>query len=99
MLGDVVGWSPFWCAGTVDANATVLATKGKVGFTCTRTATGVYQFNFNTPHPDGQNYVVNATSSVFHAWVVTTTAEYCLIYVANAGNRLTNATVHFSVLA
>ena len=39
----ISNYNPFWVAGKVDPNANVLVSKGKVGFTVTRTATGNYR--------------------------------------------------------
>jgi hypothetical protein len=61
--GNLVGWSPFFCAGRVNGeNMTILSSRGRVDFTFTRPSgfpTGVYRITFNTPAPDA-NYVISA---------------------------------------
>jgi hypothetical protein len=97
--GNVVGWSPFWAAGMVSGTGVALATKGRVGFTCTRVSVGRFRIDFATPHPDGDAYVINAVAAVFHCWVGFLTPEFFEVNMANAGNSLIDANFHFAVLA
>jgi hypothetical protein len=61
--GNLVGWSPFFCAGRVNGeNMTILSSRGRVGFTFTRPSgypTGVYKITFATAAPDA-DYVISA---------------------------------------
>jgi hypothetical protein len=66
VLGEVTGWSPFWIAGKVlgtQSTPTVVASKGRVGFSVTRRngATGQFIITFDQNHPDGSDYVVALT--------------------------------------
>jgi hypothetical protein len=98
VLGNINGWSPFWVAGLVNSTGVALATKGRVGFTCTRVSTGRFRIDFATPHPDGDAYVVSAVAAVFHCWVGLLTSGSCEVYMASASNTLFDANFHFMVL-
>jgi hypothetical protein len=98
---DPAGVNPFWVAGKVDSNASVLVSKGKVAFTVTQTTTGNYRVDFASPHPAGVHYVISLTAASANFWVdqSSTTASSFLIALraSNFGN--TSAQFHISVLA
>jgi hypothetical protein len=98
VLGNF-GWSPFWSAGMVSATGAALATKGRVGFTCTRVSVGRFRIDFATPHPDGDAYVINAVAAVFHSWVGLITPGSFEVNMASASNALIDTNFHFAVLA
>jgi cytoskeletal protein CcmA (bactofilin family) len=97
--GSIVGWSPFWVAGMVDGNANVLASKGKVAFTCTRETTGNYRVNFASPHPNGATYVVTVSSISVNQWVDQLATSSFLAVTRNSSVAAQNATFFFTVLA
>jgi hypothetical protein len=96
--GNVLGWSPFWCAGMVDANANVLVSRGKVGFTCMRVATGNFRIDFASPHPNGANYVVTITTVYVNQWVDQLTSSSFLAVLWSSTYAQQNATLSFTVL-
>jgi hypothetical protein len=60
---DTDALHPYFCAGRVNANATVASSIGRVGYTVHRHSShpaGVYEIRFNTPAPNN-NYVVTLT--------------------------------------
>ena len=97
--GSIVGWTPFWVAGMVDVNANVLVSKGRVGFTCTQTATGNCRVNFAMAHPDGANYVVQITTIGVNQWVDQLTSTSFLAVMRNSSMAQQNQLFFFSVLA
>ncbi len=51
--------NPFWVAGRINGtDVTVLTSKGRHGFTVTRSQTGFFRVSWTTPHPDGDNFIV-----------------------------------------
>jgi hypothetical protein len=104
VLGDVVGWSPFFCAGRVNGvTADVGSSIGRVGYTVARASgqsTGVYVITFDTPAPNN-GYVVSlanmnfGTSYLWDANPPTVNGFHCVV-VSN-GWQLRNAIFHFSV--
>jgi hypothetical protein len=66
--GNIVGWSPFFCAGRVDGTTlAAVSSIGRVGYTVARAsgqATGVYVVTFATPAPSS-NYVITLTNMNF----------------------------------
>ena len=64
--GNLNGWSPFLCAGRVGEDGSVLSSKGRVGYTVNRTATGRYTISFATP-ASANDYVVQLTCFTFDA--------------------------------
>jgi hypothetical protein len=98
-----LGGSPFFCAGTVDADGTVLTRKGqRPNFTCTQYGTGAYEIFFEEPHPAGANFVVNLTGQTFHVWVRASneapTATGFKVGVVNSSNSVLNLPFYFAVL-
>ncbi len=51
-------YNPFFCAGSVRADGTKSFDKGRVGFTSTRTSTGVYIITYASAYPNN-NYIVS----------------------------------------
>jgi hypothetical protein len=97
--GNIVGWSPFWVAGVVDPNGTVLVSKGRIAFTCTRVATGNYRIDFASPHPNGASYVMSVMSISPNQWVDQVTSSSFLAVIRTSSYAQTNATFYFSVIA
>jgi hypothetical protein len=97
----ISNYNPFWVPGKVDPNANVLVSKGKVGFTVTRTATGNYRVDFATAHPNGTNYVINIASDAANYWldVSSTTSSSFLVALRASNFAAQNSTLHFTVLA
>jgi hypothetical protein len=91
--------SPFWVAGKVGGDANVVVSRGQVGFTCTRIATGNFRVDFASPHPDGADYVVVVTSVTANYWVDHITSSSFLAVVRTSSFAPTNTTFFFSVLA
>jgi hypothetical protein len=61
-----LGGNPFWIAGKVlgtQSTPTVVASKGRVGFSVTRrdNLAGQYIVRFDQDHPDGSDYVITLT--------------------------------------
>ncbi len=50
-----------FCVGRINADGTIKTSKGRVGFTCSKVATGNYLISFATDHPDGADYVISLT--------------------------------------
>ena len=80
--------NPYHVAGRVQ-NTTILKSKGKYGFTITKLATGYYQINFNTAHPDGTNYIALAMGEGYagSAWNIVNNAN--AITYANTASSTT----------
>jgi hypothetical protein len=99
--GNLVGWSPFWVAGTVDASGNVLLSKGRVAFTCTREATGNYRVTFASPHPNGAIYVASllSASPCPNFWVDQVAVSSFLAVLRTSSFTQQNATFYFTVLA
>jgi hypothetical protein len=94
--------NPFWAAGTIASNGDALSKKGRVDFTCLRTAAGNYRIAFAEPHPDGAVYVIGLTSFVFFAQVngsIVPTAGEFRVRLINGNLQDTDAQFYFSVLA
>jgi hypothetical protein len=103
-------WSPVFCAGRVNANATVASSVGRVGYTVLRPntfGTGVYRITFNTPAPNN-NYVISLMqlgSGSIKIWdstdvpggLPTTTTFHAITYDVN-GTTVKNYDFLFSVL-
>jgi hypothetical protein len=105
---SVQGGSPYFCAGRVNANATIASSIGQVGFTVTRHWTqpaGVYEIRFNTPAPNN-NYVVTLTqqgSGNIKLWDSPSqsgppTAERFHVVTYNANWALADCVFHFAVV-
>jgi hypothetical protein len=99
--GSLINYNPFWVAGKVDPNAVVLVSKGKVGFTVTRTATGNYRVDFNSAHPNGSNYVISIASDATNYWldISSTTSSSFLVALRASNFAAQNSTLHFTILA
>jgi hypothetical protein len=86
----------------VAANGTIEKKKGKVDFSCTRTAAGNYLITFAQPHPDGANYVIQLSSYVFFSQIngstVPTNTDF-RVRLTNANLQDTDAVFYFAVLA
>ena len=48
--------NPFYCAGTIAANGSIISTRGRVGFTVSKPGTGVYDVSFASNYPSGGNF-------------------------------------------
>jgi hypothetical protein len=103
------GWSPFFCAGRVNANASVASSIGRVGYSVHRHVDhprGVYEIRFNTAAPNN-DYVVSLTQigsgniklwdSAFYSGLPTAARFYVVMY--NASWVLADWSFHFSVYA
>ena len=55
--------NPFWIAGKVAANGTLITSKGRYGFSCSKSATGAYLITPDTAFGN-TNYIVSLTSQV-----------------------------------
>ena len=84
---------PYFCAGRVAANGSVLTSRGSVGFPWLRTNTGDYQITFAQAHPDGANFIVSLTpertsgTGVVDDISVTYNATTSLTLVANTRHQ------------
>jgi hypothetical protein len=98
---SVVGGSPFWVAGKVDSNTSILTSSGRVGFTIAQTATGNYRVDFASPHPAGVNYIVSLTSTAANYWVdgASITASSFLVALRASNFGAQNSPFFFTVLA
>jgi hypothetical protein len=103
-----MGGSPYYCAGRVNANATIASSIGRVGYSVHRHAdhpVGVYEIRFSTPAPNN-NYVVGLTQegsgniklwdSAVHNGPPTAARFYVVMY--NASWVLRDWPFHFSVV-
>jgi hypothetical protein len=101
-------WSPWFCAGRVNANATIASSIGQVGFSVIRhwsQPAGVYEIRFNTPAPNN-DYVVTLTQigsgniklwdSAVNSGPPTAARFYVVTY--NSNWQLADWAFHFSVL-
>ena len=59
-------WNPFWCAGKVGGEISViLSSFCRVSYTVSRgviQAAGVYKITLDSVHPRGGNYLINTTN-------------------------------------
>jgi hypothetical protein len=94
---SVVGGSPFYCAGKVGFNGTILSTSGRVSFTVVRTGSGLYSVTFASPHPVENNIV--QVSSFGYAAVTATSATGFNLQIRNTALAIADHTFFFSVLA
>ena len=103
-----LGGNPSFCAGRVNANATIASSIGRVGFSVIRPATfpaGVYQILFDTPAPNN-NYVINLaqqSNGNIKIWDATLyngppTAARFHVVCYNQNWVLTDSVFHFSVV-
>jgi hypothetical protein len=103
------GWSPVFCAGRVNADATRATSIGRVGYTVSRPSgfpTGVYRIQFDSPAPNN-NYVISLAqlgTGNIKIWDSTdapgrlpSTASFHVV-TTNQTWVLTNWSFHFSVL-
>ena len=100
--------SPFWVAGKIDSNGTMLTSKGRYSFTSILESTGVYLISFTPSHPDGIHYVINTTTATRPSYAqllnvgiddtAITSTSFKLI-VQHPATTEFNAPVWFSVLA
>jgi hypothetical protein len=59
-----LSWSPFWIAGKVlgsQSSATIVNSKGRVGFTVSRRAAGQFIITFAEDHPDGSHSIASVS--------------------------------------
>jgi hypothetical protein len=102
------GWSPYFCAGRVNANATIATSIGRVGYTVHRHWTqpaGVIEIRFTTPAPNN-NYVVTLTqqgSGNIKLWDSPSqsgppTAERFYVVLYNTNWQLADFVFHFAVV-
>ena len=97
-----LGGSPFFCAGKVAPDGTVLTRKGqRPNFSIDKVGTGTYNVVFDAAHPDGADYVVSANAETFHEWVVygTSTSTGFQLGVRNSSNQAIDLAFSFTVLA
>jgi hypothetical protein len=99
-------WSPFFCAGRVNANATVASSIGRVGYTVSRPSgfpTGVYRIQFASPAPNN-NYVVSLSqlgSGNIKIWDSPShlpSVSAFSVVTSNTAFSLADWAFHFSVL-
>jgi hypothetical protein len=105
-FGSIV--SPFWAAGKVDGNTlAILSSKGQSGFSVVRESgfgTGVYKIRFNTPHPDGADYVTLITSLFTINYLTPApfadngSSNFTLTLKNNGNSSLADDVFHFMVL-
>jgi hypothetical protein len=97
--------SPFWIHGVFDGttlNKTV--DKGRVPFTVSRSATGVFNIESLTPHPDGADYTVTLTAESGVAFVrgrefaAITSTSFEIVVRDTASFATVNRWVHVCVL-
>ena len=93
--------NPHWVAGKVNSDASVLVSKGRVGFSVVQTATGNYRVDFAQAHPAGVNYVVSLTSTAANYWVdeASITASSFLVALRASNFGAQNSPFFFTVLA
>jgi hypothetical protein len=109
--GSLSGWSPLFCAGHVNANATVASSVGRVGYTVSRPsgfATGVYRIDFATPAPtsdyvvtltlfaSGANLNIRIWNSTDAPGRIPTTTSFHAVTAGETG--VTNLGFHFAVM-
>jgi hypothetical protein len=92
-----MGLSPFWCAGKVGFNGTVLSTSGQVNFTVVRTGPGQYTVTYATPHPQEHNIV--QVSGFGYATVSNTSATGFSVQLRNTALTIADHTFYITVLA
>jgi hypothetical protein len=104
VLGNIVGRSPYYCAGRVNgATLAAVSSIGRVAYTVSRPAsqaTGVYVVTFASPAPSN-NYVItlaNMNFGTIYLWDLnppTVNGFHCV--VVNNAWSLRDAVFHFSV--
>jgi hypothetical protein len=98
-------WIPFWCAGKVNgAHATVITSKGRVGYSMSKVCVGTHLITFNTAHPDDSDYIVNTTAQTYHTMTRTGTGfdptnTTFQVVVINSSNALSDISLFCTVLA
>ena len=94
---DPAALNPFWCAGKVGTTGAVLANRGRVSFTTTKTSLGQWTVTFATPHPSANNVV--AVTSHGYVYLSSSTATGFGVVLKNFAFDLADAQFHFTVLA
>jgi hypothetical protein len=94
---DAGALNPFYCAGKVGFNGTILSTSGRVNFTVVRTSAGQYTVTYATPHPLEHNIV--QVSGFGYAMVSNTTATGFNVQLRNVSLALADHTFFVTVLA
>jgi hypothetical protein len=109
--GSLVGWTPFFSAGSVDGTDLSILSSSGVGFTVSRNTSypvGVYQVTFASPHPTGSAYTIILNSRNSHSYLtpapitgipVSQAANFFHVTLRNVGaTATTNEQFHFMVL-
>jgi hypothetical protein len=103
--GNIVGWSPFFCAGRVNGiTAAAGSSIGRVGYTVSRPSThptsGVIQISFASPAPHN-NYVIHLAAMYYGIVRILDSSPPSvngfLAVMSGSNWSLTNGIFHFSV--
>ena len=97
--------NPFFCAGTIAPNGSVVGSEGRVGLTVTRQGTGVYDVAFASAYPSGADFtfVVSCDQNVamtrgLGSASQTLTAGGLRVYTRGHVNNGIDATTFFIVI-
>ena len=97
-------YKPYWIAGQVNTNGSILATKGRYAFTCSRAGVGLYTItpNGSTPFSD-TNSIVNLSCQVESAYATARIVNSSLSVssfqiMTYVNNSLADCIFHFIVL-
>ena len=97
-------YKPYWIAGKVNTNGSILATKGRYAFTCSRAGVGLYTItpNGSTPFSD-TNSIVNLSCQVESAYATARIVNSSLSVssfqiMTYVNNSLADCIFHFIVL-
>jgi hypothetical protein len=87
----------YHCGGVISSTGTITVSKG-VGFTVSKTSTGIYVITFNSPHPSTV-YIASATPYVSGRIVssINLTATSVQINTVTVGNNAIDTTFSFQV--
>ena len=87
----------YHCAGVVNSTGSITVSKG-VGFTVSKTSTGIYVITFNSPHPSTV-YIVSVTSNVSGRIVasINLTTTSVQVNTVTTGNNPIDTTFSFQV--
>jgi hypothetical protein len=98
---SVIGGSPYWVAGKVHGDTSILVSNGRVAYTIAQTSAGNFRIDFASPHPNGVHYVISLTWTAANYWVdgASITASSFLVAFRTSNFSNTNVPFFFMVLA
>ena len=88
----------YHCGGIINSDGTIALSKG-VGFTCSKTSTGIYNITFNSSHPSSTYLVSTTLSTNTRAYVSCSnlTTDSIRFNVINQNNLAADSSFHFQI--